>query len=290
MLVTLKEILAKAADEETAIGAFNCSGLECVRAIVQAAEEEERPVIIQYALLHEAYMPFHVMAPIMLQAARDAKVPVCVHFDHGASVEDCKRAIDAGFSSVMFDGSALPYEENVRRTQEVVSYAHKKGVSVEAELGQLGTAEIGAGESEGTVSAEDFYTDPDSAREFVDSTDVDALAITFGTAHGVYLVEPVLDLDRIRLVREKVSIPLVMHGGSGLEKEDYQIAIRNGIRKINFYTYMSMEGGNAVADFVKNEDSDFYFFHDMAKIAVEAMRELVKKQIRVFALEKEEEI
>lgn len=286
MLVTLKEILEIADNEENAVGAFNCTSLECVMAVIGAAEECGRPVILQYAQLHKTYISLEVIAPIMLWFAENASIPVCVHFDHGESVESCKRAIDAGFTSVMFDGSSLPYEENVERTREVVAYAHERDVSVEAELGHIFASRIGAGERSGAVevSGEDAYTDPDMARDFVTRTDVDALAIAFGTTHGVYLDKPVLDLRRISLVRDRVDVPLVMHGGSGLGKEEYQTAIKNGIRKVNYYTYMAMAGGHAVADAVRKMDNDIYFFHDMTGIAMEAMKTKVKEEINIFNL------
>lgn len=286
MLVTLKEILEIADNEGNAVGAFNCTSLECVMAIVGAAEECGRPVILQYAQLHKTYISLEMIAPIMLWFAENASIPVCVHFDHGESVESCKKAIDVGFTSVMFDGSSLPYEENIGRTREVVAYAHERDASVEAELGHIFASEIGAGERSGTaeVSGEDAYTDPDMARDFVERTKVDALAIAFGTTHGVYLDKPVLDLRRISLVRDKVDVPLVMHGGSGLEKEDYQTAIKNGIRKVNYYTYMAMAGGHAVADTVRKVDNDIYFFHDMTGIAMKAMKTKVKEEIDIFNL------
>lgn len=286
MLVTLKEILEIADKEGNAVGAFNCTGLECVMAVTAAAEELKRPVILQYAELHKTYIPLEIIAPVMLRFAENASVPVCVHFDHGESVESCKKAIDEGFTSVMFDGSSLPYEENIENTAAVVAYAHEKGASVEAELGHIFASEIGAGERSGgvSVSGEDAYTDPDLALDFVIRTHVDALAIAFGTTHGVYLNKPVLDLGRISLVHEKVDVPLVMHGGSGLMKEDYQTAIRNGIRKVNYYTYMAMTGGHAVAEAVQKAENGICFLHDITSVAVEAMKQKVKEEMDVFSL------
>ena len=286
MLVTLKEIMEIAQREEKAIGAFDCTGLETVMAIIEAAEELERPVIIQFAELHEGVIPFKIIAPIMLQLAEDAKVPVCVEYDHGESVASCKKAIDAGFTAVMYDGSALSYEENLKNTQEIVAYAHEKGASVEAELGNVFASKIGAGERSYVPEMNDVsaYTDPDMAKAFVEATNVDALAVAFGTAHGVYLEEPVLDLDRITLIREKTNVPLVMHGGSGLKKEEHQTAIKNGIRKINYYTYMVMAGGRAVADEVRKKEGEILFFPDLAEVGKNAMKENVKEAINVFAL------
>ena len=286
MIVTLAEILKIASEHGNAVGAFNCTGLECVKAIIGAAEEMKNPVIIQYAELHKTYVDMETIVRIMLYEAEKATVPVCVHFDHGESVESCCKAIDLGFTSVMFDGSALPYEENIEKCVQVVEYARTKGVSVEAELGHIFASKIGAGErgEKFTGSDESAYTDPDLAADFVKRTNVDALAVAFGTTHGVYLTKPVLDLDRIKLIKEKVDIPLVMHGGSGLNEEDYQTAIHNGIRKVNYYTYMSMAGGEAVKRMIKETDNEIVFFHDIANVAIQAMREKVKEEMEVFAL------
>ncbi len=286
MIVTLAEILKIASEKGNAVGAFNCTGLECVKAIIGAAEETKKPVIIQYAELHKTYVDMETMVRIMLYEAQKATVPVCVHFDHGESVESCCKAIDLGFTSVMFDGSALPYEENIEKSAQVVSYAKEKGASVEAELGHIFASKIGAGERgvEFTGSAESAYTDPALAADFVKQTNVDALAVAFGTTHGVYLTKPVLDLNRIKLIQEKVDIPLVMHGGSGLSVEDYQTAIRNGIRKVNYYTYMAMTGGEAVKNMIKEADNEIVFFHDIANVAIQAMKEKVREEMEVFAL------
>lgn len=288
MLVTLKEILETADRNGQAVGAFNCTGLESLMAVIQAAEELDHPVIIQFAEGHEKLIAFDIMAPIMLSFARKASVPVCVHFDHGESFESCKKAIDAGFTGVMIDGSSLPYEENIALTAKVVEYAHAKGASVEAELGSMYASEVGAIEpgKNQDLSTEDAYTDPDQARDFTEKTGVDALAVSFGTSHGVYLTKPVLDLDRVTLIKEKAGIPLVMHGGSGLTTSEFQTAIRNGIRKVNYYTYMIMEGGKAAAAYVKQaDDQGIYFFHDIMNEAREAMKKQVMEEIRVFALE-----
>ena len=170
--------------------------------------------------------------------------------------------------------------------------AHSVGVSVEAELGHIFSSDIGI--AEGVVqetldsfeSADDVYTDPDTAKDFVERTGVDALAIAFGTAHGVYQVKPKLDLDRIKKIKEKIDIPFVMHGGSGLSKEEFQTAIRNGVRKINYYTYMTLAGGRAVKEALdKVEAGDNVFFHDITRIGIKAMKEDIINALRIFSLE-----
>ncbi|MDL2296153.1 class II fructose-bisphosphate aldolase [Lachnospiraceae bacterium OttesenSCG-928-E19] len=290
MLVSLKPIMEYANEKGCAIGAFNCPNLESVIAIVEAAEEMKTPVILNYAEVHSPYISMEEIAPIMLQYAKKASVPVCVHLDHGESVESCMKAMRLGFTSVMIDKSGESFEENVRITKEVVRLAHAVDVTVEAELGNIFVSEAAGGEGgvkQGDVNADDVYTNPDLAKEFVERTGVDVLAIAFGTTHGIYTKKPVLDLDRITRIKEKTDTPFVMHGGSGLSKEEFQGAAKNGVRKINYYTYMSLAGGKAVKnamDQMKADDN--IYFHDIAVTAKNAMKEDVKEAIAIFALQK----
>lgn len=293
MLVSLKELMKDAEKGGYAVGAFNVSNLESLMAIMQAAEETGRGVILNYAEVHAPFLSMEQAALIMLDAAKKAKVPVCVHLDHGSSMESCIQAIRLGFTSVMLDASAEDYETNVRETKEIVRLAHSVGVTVEAELGHIFSSDMGLAESpkeaetlESFDSAEDVYTDPATAKDFVERTGVDVLAIAFGTTHGIYTKKPKLDLERITKIKEAVDIPFVMHGGSGLSKEEFQTAIRNGIRKINYYTYMTLAGGRAVKEALDQKSPDEnVFFHDIPMIAVEAMKENVKEAIQVFGME-----
>lgn len=293
MLVSLKELMEDAEKGGYAVGAFNVSNLESLMAIMQAAEETGRGVILNYAEVHAPFLSMEQAALIMLDAAKKAKVPVCVHLDHGSSMESCIQAIRLGFTSVMLDASAEDYETNVRETKEIVRLAHSVGVTVEAELGHIFSSDMGLAESpkeaetlESFDSAEDVYTDPATAKDFVERTGVDVLAIAFGTTHGIYTKKPKLDLERITKIKEAVDIPFVMHGGSGLSKEEFQTAIRNGIRKINYYTYMTLAGGRAVKEALDQKSPDEnVFFHDIPMIAVEAMKENVKEAIQVFGME-----
>ncbi len=293
MLVSLKELMKDAEKGGYAVGAFNVSNLESLMAIMQAAEETGRGVILNYAEVHAPFLSMEQAALIMLDAAKKAKVPVCVHLDHGSSMESCIQAIRLGFTSVMLDASAEDYETNVRETKEIVRLAHSVGVTVEAELGHIFSSDMGLAESpkeaetlESFDSAEDVYTDPATAKDFVERTGVDVLAIAFGTTHGIYTKKPKLDLERITKIKEAIDIPFVMHGGSGLSKEEFQTAIRNGIRKINYYTYMTLAGGRAVKEALDQKSPDEnVFFHDIPMIAVEAMKENVKEAIRVFGME-----
>ena len=293
MLVSLKELMKDAEKGGYAVGAFNVSNLESLMAIMQAAEETGRGVILNYAEVHAPFLSMEQAALIMLDAAKKAKVPVCVHLDHGSSMESCIQAIRLGFTSVMLDASAEDYETNVRETKEIVRLAHSVGVTVEAELGHIFSSDMGLAESpkeaetlESFDSAEDVYTEPATAKDFVERTGVDVLAIAFGTTHGIYTKKPKLDLERITKIKEAIDIPFVMHGGSGLSKEEFQTAIRNGIRKINYYTYMTLAGGRAVKEALDQKAPDEnVFFHDIPMIAVEAMKENVKEAIQVFGME-----
>lgn len=293
MLVSLNELMKAASEGGYAVGAFNVSNLESLMAIMEAAEETGHGVILNYAEVHAPFLSMEQAAVIMLDAARNASVPVCVHLDHGSSMEACIRAIRLGFTSVMLDASAEDYETNVRATAQIVRLAHSVGVTVEAELGHIFSSNMGLAESpeeaetlDSYESADDVYTDPATAKDFVERTEVDVLAIAFGTTHGIYTKKPVLDLDRITKIRQAIDIPFVMHGGSGLSKEEFQTAIQNGIRKINYYTYMTLAGGKAVKEAMDQKGADEnVFFHDIPMIAVRAMKENVKQAIRVFSME-----
>ena len=275
MKSSLKEVLGWAEAHGCAVGAFNTPTFENVTAVVSAAEKQGTPVIISHAELHETQgAPLDRIGPLMLWAAERAKVPVCVFLDHGESIDYVKRAVDIGFTGVMYDASLKPYDENVAGTRKIVAYAHARGVQVEAEIGSLAQREGGAG------GGAAVYTDPELAKRFVEATGIDALAASFGTAHGIYKAKPVLDFDRIRRIRELVGIPLVMHGGSGVSPEDYRTAISCGIRKINYYSYMARAGRNAVAEKLASEDVTF--FHVLAAAATDAMEADAAKAIEVF--------
>ncbi len=304
MLVTMKEILALCEAKKCAVGSFNTPNLEAIRAVIGAAEELDVPVIIQHAEVHEEIMPIDVIGPVMISLAEKAAVPVCVHLDHGETIRYVNKALQLGFTSVMYDGSVLPYEENKANTQMVVSMAKKTGASVEAEIGSMGKRESGSGTASGP-DPEKIYTDPDQAMDFVNSTGIDALACSFGTTHGVYISEPKLDFDVVRNVRKKVNIPVVMHGGSGVSDEDYRKAIEAGVRKINYYTYMAMAGGKSVQDSlitgcipVEKDGKEYKYcysmiekskdtplmYHDIVSMGTKAMKENSKRAMKVFSM------
>lgn len=283
MLVTLNEILELAEKEQCAIGSFNTPNLESIQAVLGAAEELHVPVILMHAEIHEELIPLRVIGPIMLDMAKKAAVPVCVHLDHGVTLSYLEQALELGFTSIMYDGSTLEYAANVDNTREAVRMAAKTGASVEGEIGVLGKREMGAGhEEEGEVPPE-IYTDPDDAFRFVQQTGIDALACSFGTAHGLYLKAPRLDMSVLDRVKAKVDIPLVMHGGSGVSERDYRAAIAKGIRKVNYYTYMAKAGGEEVVQKIRENEGNVIYYHDICRWGTDAMKANVRQAMRVFA-------
>lgn len=279
MLAGLSEVIKIAREKKIAVGSFNTPNLECLLAVLGAAEELDVPVIIAHAQCHEDVAPLDKIGPVMVELAKRSKVKVCVHLDHGEDFEYCKRAIELGFTSVMIDYSTLPYEENVKGTREMVEYAHANNVEVEAELGALPQRE-GGGEST-VADPSDLYTKPELVPDFLTRTEIDALAIAFGTAHGIYKTKPVLNMDIITKVREYTDIPLVMHGGSGISPEEYREVIRRGVDKINYYSYMSYAGYASAKQTVSEKDADF--FHNLALNAQFAMKENALKTLKVFS-------
>lgn len=276
MLVSLNEVLSLAEKNRYAVGSFNTPNLECARAVIDTAEKLNVPVIIMHAQVHEPVAPLDVIGPIMVLSAQRAKVPVCVLLDHGETLDYVAKALDLGFTGIMYDGSLLPYAANAENTIKAVEMAKSYGAGVEAEIGQLAAREGGTDANAGGP----VYTDPELAVKFVKETGIDALAPSFGTAHGIYKSKPVLDLERVAKIKELTGLPLVMHGGSGVSPEDYRTAIRNGIRKINYYSYMSKAGTNAAKQYLAENDVTFY--HDVALAAQKAMAADVEKAMHIF--------
>lgn len=305
MLVTLKQILNLCEARKCAVGSFNTPNLEAIMAVIGAAEELKVPVIIQHAQVHEEIISMDVIGYIMVEAAKRAGVPVCVHLDHGETLDYVCRALDIGFTSVMYDGSLLPFEENLANTRMAVSLAKQTGASVEAEIGSMGKRETGLSSPAGAPDSEKIYTDPDQAKRFVGETGIDALACSFGTTHGVYISKPQLDFSVVKKVREKTHVPVVMHGGSGVSNEDFRNAIKAGVRKVNYYTYMAMAGGESIAgqfrmgcipvekdgkqynycySLVEAKDNGPIMYHDIVQWGTQAMKENCKRAMKVFAM------
>ncbi|MCR5179575.1 MAG: class II fructose-bisphosphate aldolase [Lachnospiraceae bacterium] len=284
MLVTLKEILEIAEERKMAVGAFNCPNLESLQAIINAAQDLDLPVILQFAQCHEPWIPLGLIGPVMVDAAKKSTVPVCVHLDHGETLEYLQTALDIGFTGIMYDGSVLPYEENTVNTKKAVAMAKRTGASVEAELGSMGRRESGAGDMSGEDDETKIYTDPELAKRFVEETGIDALACSFGTTHGIYLKEPKLDFDVVKNVRRLTgNIPVVMHGGSGVSAGDFAKAIEAGVRKINYFTYMDKAGGNAAKDSIGSlSANDPVFFSSVSMAARDEMQKDVARAMKVF--------
>ncbi len=277
MLVTLKQILKIAEAKKCAIGSFNTPNLESMKAVIGAAEELNQPVIIMHAQIHEEMniCKIEEIGKVMLVMADMAKVPVCVHLDHCTDLGYLKRGLDTGFTSVMYDGSELAPRENYANTCIAVEMAARYGASVEAEVGSLGSREGGTGPKHESV-----YTDPEDAQKFVKATGIDALACAFGTAHGMYKEQPKLDFPRVEKLYSMLSVPLVMHGGSGVSEDSYRRLIKGGIRKINYYSYMAKAGG--VAAMVAGE-LGLSNYHDIAVHAERAMKENAMQAMKVFS-------
>ena len=283
MLVTMKEALKIAEEKKIALGGFNASSLEALRGIIGAAEKLQLPVVMMFAQLHEPWIPLSLIGPIMVDSARKANVPVCVQLDHGEDLAYLKQALDIGFSAVMYDGSRLPYEDNLANTKAAVTLAAEYGASVEAELGTMGKRELGDGASEDDQTK--IYTDPDLAEQFVRETGIDALACSFGTTHGIYLKAPKLDFHVVRSIRKKAGgIPIVMHGGSGVSTEDFHRCVEAGVRKINYFTYMDKCGGTAAKDYIESvEPGKPVFYSAVIRAAEKAMQDDIEKTMRIFA-------
>ena len=283
MLITMKAILELAEVKNVAIGAFNITSLEGIQAVLQASEELNQPVILQFAPVHEAIIPMTVIGPIMLLLAERSSVPVAVHLDHGDDLSVLKKALDMGFTSVMYDGSALSFEENAANIRIAVEMAGIYGASVEAEIGAMGRQEFSSiGEGEEGEATEGCYTDPEQAERFVKTTGVDALACSFGTVHGLYLTEPKLDFDRISQIKSRIGLPIVMHGGSGVSDQDFRKCINNGVRKINYYTYLAKAGGMHVKEKAM-ESEGYVYYHDVTLWGIDAMKKDVLHTIKVFS-------
>ncbi|MDK2918144.1 MAG: fructose-bisphosphate aldolase, class [Candidatus Petromonas sp.] len=277
MLVTGKAILEHAHKNGYAVGAFNVNTMEQVQAIIEAAEETKSPVIIQASQGGLKYAGVEYIAAMVKTAAEKTSVPVALHLDHGTDFKQIMLCLRNGFTSVMIDGSHYELEENIRKTRQIVEMAHAVGVSVEAELGKIGGTEddISVDEKDAT------FTDPDEAERFVKETEVDYLAIAVGTAHGPYKGEPKIDFDRIKTIKERLNMPLVLHGSSGVPEESIKKAVSLGINKINIDTDIRMAFHKAVKEFIA-ENPDVYDPRKILTPAKKAMKEVIAEKMRMF--------
>lgn len=283
MLVTLKEILADAREKHYAVPAFDVSNYEMMRCVLETCEEERSPAILMGLSVDLADRGMELLQGMAKAASDCFDIPVCMHFDHATDIEWIKRACDLGFSSVMFDGSVLPFEENAEKTAQVTEYAHARGVSVEAELGHVGNGAIGGlGETGVDTDPGESLTVASEVAKFVEITDVDALAVAIGTAHGVYKKTPSLRIDRLDEIAAVCDRPLVLHGGSGTPVEQVQTAIRHGITKINIYHDVVAAMNRGIKQKTDNLENittwPIILFEDARK----AMKEVIRQKIRTF--------
>ncbi len=274
MLVNMKELLKNAQDGGYAVGSFSVANMEMILGVVKAAEEMNSPIILQIAEVRLNHSPLKIIGPCMLAAAKNARVPVAVHLDHGTTLECIKEALELGFTSVMFDGSHLPFEENVAKTKEVVALARQYGAATEAEIGCVG------GSEDGSVDIAMRCTSPAQAKEFYEETGVDALAIAIGNAHGFYKDAPELRFDILEEVAETVSVPLVLHGGTGIEPEDFIKCHQKGIKKINIATATFASCESKVREgYEKGEIKGYYDLHQKE---IAGAYENAEKHIKIF--------
>lgn len=270
MLANLNDVLYKAKKEKYAVGLFNTTDTDMLQAAIEAAEEMRSPIIIGTAEVLLPYGDLPLIAPSIVAAAQKASVPVVVHYDHGLTKERCKQALSLGFTSIMFDGSLGDYKQNCGDTREMTEYAHKLGASVEGEIGHVGNAD-------GTDKA-DRYTTVEEAEDFLAATGVDALAVAVGTAHGLYKTKPQLDFDRLRQISSAVSVPLVIHGGSGLSDDDFKKCVQAGASKINIFTDLTVAGLDAMKTGI-DKGMDYLTLRNLKK---DCIKRTIKTKMQLF--------
>lgn len=272
MLVNLNTVLADAQKNHYAVGLFNTTDTDMLEAVISAAEACRSPVIIGTAEVLLPHGELKLIAPAIIAAAKRATVPVVVHYDHGLTFERCMEALQLGFSSIMFDGSADAYDKNIADTREIVKIAHAFGATVEGEIGHVGEA------SAEDNNAADLYTRVDEAKAYLNATGVDALAVSIGTAHGAYKSKPKLDFDRLTDLRAALPVPLVLHGGSGLSDDDFRKSIAKGIAKVNIFTDLCLAGNRAMAQGLAEGKA----YLDIRNMKVEEIKQAVIEKMTLF--------
>lgn len=275
MLVNMKDLLRPAKEGKYGVGFFNAVNMEMARAIIETAEELNAPVMVGTAEVLLPAMPLERVAEYLIPMAQKASVPVCVHYDHGLTFDKCMEALKLGFTSVMYDCSTAPYEENVAQVAEMVKICHAMGVTVEGELGHVGDNE-GAGK---LLNPSDYYTDPDIALDYTRRTGIDALAVAVGNAHGDYKFPPKLDFERIRVIAEKTGLPLVLHGGSGISDGGFRQAIQEGICKVNIFTDLDKAGKSGIEEGLRVGAKSMM---GLIPYEIDAMKTVVREKITLF--------
>lgn len=275
MLVNMNEILIKAKEEQYGLGFFNAVNMEMARAIIETAEELRSPVIIGTAEILLPAMSLEHVAEYLIPMAKKASVPVCVHYDHGLTFDKCMEALRLGFTSIMYDCSTADYETNVANVAEMVKICHAMGATVEGELGHVG-------DNEGEGKLEDpsaYFTDPEVAKDYVEKTGVDALAVAVGNAHGDYKFPPKLDFDRIKTISDGTGLPLVLHGGSGLADDDFREAVKRGICKVNIFTDIDKAGKAGIE---KGLQEGAKTMMQLIPYEIDAMKAVVREKMGLF--------
>lgn len=275
MLVNMNDILKPAMEKGYGVGFFNAVNVEMARAIIETAEELNSPVMVGTAEILLPAMEMERVAEYLIPMAKKAKVPVCVHYDHGLTPERCKQAMELGFTSIMYDCSMDDYETNLGKLKEMTDMCHARGITVEGELGHVGD-NFGEGKLE---NPSDYFTNPDTAVDFVKRTGVDALAVAVGNAHGDYAFPPKLDFDRIKTISDMTGLPLVLHGGSGLSDDDFKQAVKLGICKINIFTDIDKAGKAGIE---KGLAAGAKTMMGLIPYEIEAMKEVVREKLTLF--------
>lgn len=275
MLVNMNDILLPAKEGHYGVGFFNAVNVEMARAIIETAEELNSPVMVGTAEILLPTTELSTVSDYLIPMAMDASVPVCVHYDHGLTFERCMEALQLGFTSIMYDCSTDGYEENVKKVAEMVKICHAMNVTVEGELGHVGD-NAGAGK---LANPSDYFTDPKQAEDFVIRTGIDSLAIAVGNAHGDYAFPPKLDFERISMISEITNLPLVLHGGSGLADDDFRIAVKRGIAKVNIFTDIDKAGKAGIE---KGLAEGAKTMMGLIPYEIEAMKEVVAEKIKLF--------
>lgn len=283
MLVTMKEMLEDARVNHYALPAFDVSNYDMMKTVLETCEEERSPALLMALGVDLQGRDMNLLASMIQSAAKYFSVPVCLHLDHATDFEFIKKAIDAGFSSVMYDGSVLDFESNARNTAQVAKYAHAHGVTVEAELGHVGNGSVGSISETGTdTDPGESLTVPAEVTRFVEITDVDALAVAIGTAHGVYQKTPELRIDRLDEITAVCDRPLVLHGGSGTPDDQMQRAIRHGITKINIYSDVVTAMNKGLKEKLNSVENPatwpFISFSDARRM----MKDVIRDKLRTF--------
>lgn len=275
MLCNMNDILIPAREGGYGVGFFNAVNVEMARAIIETAEELKSPVMVGTAEILLPAMELRRVAQYLLPLAREVSVPVCIHYDHGLTKARCEEAMNLGFTSVMYDCSTDAYEDNVQKVSDMVAVCHKRGITVEGELGH-----VGDNEGEGKlVNPSDYYTDPEMACDYVRRTGIDAIAVAVGNAHGDYKFPPKLDFDRIRTIADKTGIPLVLHGGSGLADDDFRTAVSLGICKINIFTDIDKAGKAGIEEGLRNGVGNLM---GLIPYEIASMKKVVSNKLELF--------